>query len=84
MEVNAITAAGQIERIVKMTVDLFQCQARIDIWSDPALPDASYVKFIVAGSNTQDDLQRRVRWHRELFRFIPDEANNFSLEIEYQ
>lgn len=84
MHMDSITAANQIERIVKLTHDLFHCPARIDIWSDPSLPDASYVKFIVAGSNPQDDLQRRMKWHRELFEFIPDEANNFSLEIEYQ
>lgn len=84
MEANAITAASQIERIVKLTVDLFHSPAKIDIWSDPSLPDLSYVKFIVPGNDPSEDLQRRIKWHRELFGFIPDEANNFTLEIEYQ
>jgi hypothetical protein len=80
---DSITAANQIERIVKLTHELFQCPARIDLWSDPAQPEISYVKFIVPGTDPQQDLQLRKKWHRGLFEFIPDEANNFSLDIEY-
>lgn len=84
MEMNSITAADQIERIVKVTHELFHCQPKIDIWSDPAVPEVNYVKFIVPGNDPKEDLQRRKKWHLELFEFIPDEANNFSLAIEYQ
>jgi hypothetical protein len=81
---DSITAANQIERIVKLTHDLFHCQAKIDIWSDPSYPEVNYVKFIVPGNEPKEDLQLRKKWHRGLFEFVPDEVNNFSLDIEYQ